>query len=236
MFMKKFIKTLFLVVSFVSFRAEAGLPVAFAAIRGAFQASRFALSHGMPVIKEVAVKARPAFQQAQNFIKTNPLIKENAEKMRVFIKENPKQAAYIGGGAALGYCTSGDGVANTVIGTGLGAAAGAYGAGLYAENVVRIGLQTELVVAGQRIEMLAYEGQSLRGQLEVAQKGCAAALEKLKHTTKPVMKKAVEFRERHSASDPSIIDQTKSLWNFLKLSKPSAPTDSVLHALANAAR
>ncbi len=236
MFMKKFTKTLFLVVSIVSFKAEAGLPLAFAAARGAFKASIFALRHGVPVIKEVAVKARPAFQQAQNFIKTNPVIKEHAEKVRVFVKENPREAAYIGGGAALGYYTSGDGVVNTVVGTGLGAAAGAYGTGLHTAHTVRLGLQTELAVAGQRIEMLAYEGQALRSQLEVAQKGCAAALEKLKHAAaKPVAEK-VCLGVRNVPSNPSIVEQAKNVWNLWRLPKPSVSPDTALQVLVNAAR
>ena len=235
MFMKNVTKTLFLVVSLVSFKAEAGLPLAFSALRGAFQASRFALRHGIPVIKEVAIKARPAFQQAQNFIKKNPLIKEHAKKVRIFVKENPRQAAYIGGGAALGYYTSGDGVVNTVVGTGLGAAAGAYGAGLHTAQTVRLGLQTELALAGQRIDLLAHEGQALRSQLEVAQKGCAAALEKLKHAAKPVVEKA-GLGVKNVPSSPSLVEQGKNVWNLWRLSKPSTSAESALHALVGAAK
>ena len=232
MHMKNFTKILFLVVSLVSFRAEAGLPLAAAAVRGAFQASGFALRHGIPVIKEVAVKARPVFQQAQNFIKTNPLVKEHAEKVRVFIKENPRQAAYIGGGAALGYYTSGDGVVNTVVGTGLGAAAGAYGAGLGAANAARIALQTERVVAAQRMEILACENQSIRSTLEMTQQGYAAALAR---GAKPVVEK-IGLEVKNIQSSSSMLEQAKGLWSLWRFPKPSASSESVFQILANAAR
>jgi hypothetical protein len=224
--MKNFTKILFLVVSLGSCKAEAALSLAFAAARGAFQAGRFAVKHGAPVIKEVAIKARPVFKQAQDFIKTNPLVKENAEKLRLFVKENPRETAYIGGGAALGYYTSGDGVVNTVVGTGLGAAAGAYGVGMHTAHTVRIGLQAELALAGQKLETITVEAKCLRDQLAVTQKGYAAAVAKLKDAANPAVDTVVS-RSKKVLLDTSLRGQVENFWTVLKLKRAAISEKTV---------
>jgi hypothetical protein len=218
--MKSNAKNLFLVTGLISFNAQAALPFAFAAVRGAFQASRFALKHGMPAIKEVAATARPAFQHAHHFVKTNPFIKEKAAKVALFVRQNPRETGFIGLGAAAGYYFSDKGVLNTVGGTVLGAFGGAYWAGLRAANTARLAFQAELATAGQRIEMLTYEGNSLRAQLDATQKGYAIALEKLKNAAKPVVEKVGLGVKKELPASPSTMESLKKLWELRKAGKP----------------
>ena len=208
--MKNSTKFLFLVVSFVSFKAEAALPAAFAVVRGAFQASRFALRHGIPVVKEAVVQTRPAVQYAQNFLKTNPLIKEHAAKIGFFIKQNPRQTAFIGTGAAVGYYFADKGVINKIGGTLLGAGSGAYLFGLRAANAARIALQTERATVA-----------SLSNQLKMTQEGYAAALAKLKDAAKPVAEKVGLGLGGKIPTSPSVVDQAKNFLNSLRW--PKAP-------------
>lgn len=218
--MKSNIKNLLLVVGFTSFDAQAALPVVLGLIRGGFQASRLVVRHGLPAAKEVVATARPAFQKAHHFVKTNPFIKEKAAKIAVFAKENPREAAFIGLGSAAGYYFSDEGVVNSLGGTILGGAGGAYFAGLRAANTTRLALQAELATAGQRIEMLTYEGNSLRAQLETTRQGYAAALEKLKNASKPVLEKVEIITKREIPASPSAIESLKSFWELRKAIKP----------------
>ena len=87
--MKNATKNLFLMVSLLSFKAEAALPLAFAAGRAAFTASRFALTHGVPAARSAFQVAKPIFEAA----------KPHLSKAVAVAKANPQGTLVLGGAA-----------------------------------------------------------------------------------------------------------------------------------------
>ncbi len=107
--------------------------------------------YGRPMLKEAAQKIRPTVEK----IAANQQVRESAQVVKAWVKENPKHAAVIGLGAAVGYKTSGDGVVKTTIGTTLGAAAGFS---LYL-NYLRLAAAQELAMATDMVAV--WEGRAL---------------------------------------------------------------------------
>ncbi len=219
--MKNLTKILFLAVSFVSFKAEAALPLAFSAGRAAFTAGRFALTHGVPA-------ARTAFQA------TKPLLeaaKPHLAKAVMVAKANP-QGTLVLGGAAFGAYNAKEGLVHTTIGAGLGAAAFLFpwSRALNAKHA--------LALAGNRnmIGVLELKVVETQTKLHATQQGYAVALAKLKDAAKPMVEKVgFGLGGKKFPVSPSVAEQAKNLWNLWRLPKPSVHPESALPALFGAA-
>ena len=204
--MENFTKTLFLVVSLVSFKAEAALPLAFAAGRAAVTAGRLALTHGVPVVRTAFQTTKPLLEAA----------KPHLSKMLVVAKANP-QGTLVLGGAFFGGYNAKEGLIHTSIGAGLGAAAFLFpwSRALNAKHVLA------LAEAKHTIGTLAPKITELQAKLGVTQQGYAAALARLKDAAKPVVEKiGIGSGARNVPSSPSVVEQAKGLWNLWKLPKP----------------
>ena len=109
---------LFLVCSLLFSSAKAALP--FYVLRQTAPLFGYMARASFEVGKQFVQKAYPVARQYLE----NPAAKAAVQGAKVWAAENPKQAGGVALGAFVGYHTSGEGVINTTIGTGLGAAAG----------------------------------------------------------------------------------------------------------------
>lgn len=217
--MKNVTKILFLAVSFLSFKAEAALPLAFAAGRAAFTAGRLALTHGVPAARTAFQAAKPLFEAA----------KPHFAKAVIVARANP-QGTLVLGGAAFGAYNAKEGLMHTTIGAGLGAAAFLFpwSRALNAKQALA------LVEAKNTIGAFAPKLTELQNKLSATQQGYAAALERLKDAAKPAVER-VGLGTRAIPSNPSVLKRAKSLWEVWRLPKPSASAGSALQILTHAA-
>jgi hypothetical protein len=207
--MKNLMKFLFLIIGLSSFKAEAALPFALSAARGAFHASRFAFTHGVPAARIAFQATKPIFQAA-------------------IAKANP-QGALVLGGAAFGAYNAKEGFMHTTIGAGLGAAAFLFPW----SRAFQARQALALADAKVAIAALVPEVAGLRTKLSATQQGYAVALERLKDAAKPVVEKAgMGLGVNNSPLNSSVVDKLKSL---LAAAKSSLSPEFVSPALFGAA-
>jgi hypothetical protein len=216
--MKNLMKFLFLIIGLSSFKAEAALPFALSAARGAFHASRFAFTHGVPAARIAFQATKPIFQAA----------KPHLLKAVQIAKANP-QGALVLGGAAFGAYNAKEGFMHTTIGAGLGAAAFLFPW----SRAFQARQALALADAKVAIAALVPEVAGLRTKLSATQQGYAVALERLKDAAKPVVEKAgMGLGVNNSPLNSSVVDKLKSL---LAAAKSSLSPEFVSPALFGAA-
>ncbi len=125
---------LFLVCSLLFSTANAALPLFGYMARAGFQIGKRCVQKAYPVAKECL---------------ENPAAKAAVQGVKVWAAENPKQAGGVALGAFVGYHTSGDGIIDTTIGIGLGAAAGLT----IPFNAARLGLVKSPVIVEELVHL-----------------------------------------------------------------------------------
>lgn len=134
---------LFLVCSLLFSTANAALP--FYILRQSAPLFGYMARTGFQVGKQFVQKAYPVAKECLE----NPAAKAAVQGVKVWAAENPKQAGGVALGAFVGYHTSGDGIIDTTIGTGLGAAAGLT----IPLNAARLGLVKSPVIVEELVHL-----------------------------------------------------------------------------------
>ncbi len=220
-----------------------------------FKTAGFVFRHRAQVVaagqqvKAVAVKGIKVIRPTFTRIAEHPQVQQAGQATKAWVAEDPKRAAGVGLGAYVGYRTSGEGVVDTTIGTGLGALAGltlstqaarAAMAESYALAVERnVALQTSL--AGVRTELAAagaattaaqigrkralFLARSARQQLRQARQ----SLSELKNAASSITKTPVATPVKESKQSMSFLELFKA-GRSVQTVKPSLVSHNLVPA------